>query len=278
MKRACSQNSNSNEFESSENLPRKNKFMRVSSDNSKSNFPRMKRKKLLLITSLLLLLIGCDNYYMICSLNPFYIGKNILLEPRIEGSWMAKTVKAPKDSGSSNDSEIWGLADTTSTWTIKRAITKWVVKDKKGVDSTSFKPENYYLAKLTRSADSTNYEFKVVLFRVGNGLYADFIPGNKEGLIKSKLSSGSFFEVHTLARVTLDSNRIELSWLGADCMKDMIEKKRVRVNYQWVREANKFLLSATSEELTAMIDRYADQSRFIDWKNQKAQLELISLK
>jgi len=47
MKRACSQNSNSNEFESSENLPRKNKFMRVSSDNSKSNFPRMKRKKLL---------------------------------------------------------------------------------------------------------------------------------------------------------------------------------------------------------------------------------------
>jgi len=237
----------------------------------------MKRKKLLLITVLLLLLIGCDNYYMICSLNPFYVEKNILLESRIEGSWLAKAVKATKDSGSSNDSEIWGLADTTSTWTIKRAISKWVVKDKHGVDSTTFKPENYYYAKLTRSSDSTNYEFKVVLFRVKKGLYADFIPNNKEGLLKSKLSSGSFFEVHTLARVTLNNNQIGISWLGADCMKEMIEKKRVRVNYKWVQETGRFVLTASSNELTAMIDRYADQSRFIDWENQKAKLELTHL-
>ncbi len=218
----------------------------------------MKRKKLLLITGLLLLLIGCDNYYMICSLNPFYIEKSILLESRIEGSWLAKAVKATKDAGSSNDSEIWGLADTTSTWTINRAISKWVVKDKHGVDST-------------------NYEFKVVLFRIKKGLYADFIPNNKEGLLKSKLSSGSFFEVHTLARVTLNNNQIGLSWLGADCMKEMIEKKRVRVNYQWVQEAGRFVLTASPNELTAMIDRYADQSRFIDWENQKAKLELTAL-
>ena len=279
MKRACSQNSNSNEFESSENLPRKNKFLRVPSGNSKSNFPRMKRKTLLLITGLLFLLIGCDNYYMICSLNPFYIGKNILLEPHIEGSWLAKAVKAPNDSGSSNDSEIWGLADTTSTWTIKRAITKWVVKDKKGGDSATWKPEKYYNAKLSRTSDSTKYEFKVVLFRVKNSLYADFLPDNKEGLMKSRLAMNSFFEVHTLARVIFNNNRIELSWLGAECVMDMIEKKRVRVDYQCVQEAGgKFILSASSDELTDMIDRYASQSRFIDWENQKAKLELTRLK
>ena len=234
----------------------------------------MKRRKLLLITGLLLLLIGCDNYYMICSLNPFYIEKNIILESRIEGSWMAKAVQATKDSGSSSGSEIWGIADTTSTWTIKRFVSKWVVKDKRGVDSTTFKPENYYIAKLSHPLDSNKYEFKVVLFRVKKGLYADFIPLNKEGLMKSKLATSSFFEVHTLARVILNNDQIELSWLGADCMKDMIEKKRVRVNYQWVNDANKFILSASSIELTAMIDRYADQTRFIDWENQKAKLEL----
>ena len=238
----------------------------------------MRRKKLLFITGLLFFLIGCDNYYMICSLNPFYIEKNILLESRIEGSWLAKAVKATKDSGSSNDSEIWGLADTTSTWTIKRAIRKFVLKDKNGVDSTTFKPENYYYVKLTRSSDSTNYEFKVVLFHVKKGLFADFIPHNKEGLMKSKLATSSFFEVHTLARVILNNDQIKLSWLGADCMKDMIEKKRVRVNYQWVNDANKFILSASPNELTAMIDRYADQTRFIDWENQKAKLELTRLK
>lgn len=235
------------------------------------------KRKLLPITGLLLLLIGCDNYYMICSLNPFYTEKNILLESRIEGSWTAKSILAKKDSGSSSDSKIWDLADTTSTWTIKRAITKWVVKDKHGVDSTTFKPENYYIAKLTRSSDSTNYEFKVVLFRVKKGLYADFIPNNKEGLMKSKLLSGSFFEVHTLSRVILKNSQIGLSWLGADCMKEMIEKKRVRVKYQWVQAAGRFVLTASPNELTAMIDRYADQSRFIDWENQKARLELTRL-
>jgi len=234
----------------------------------------MKRKKLLLITGLLLLLVGCDNFYMIGSLNPFYIEKNITLESQIEGSWSAKVARPIKDNNSSSDSEIWGLADTTSTWTISRAIRKEVVKDKKGVDSTTWKPENYYHAKLSRTSDSTSYEFKVVLFHVKETLYADFIPRNKEGILKCKLAANGFFEVHTLARVILNNNQIKLSWLGADCVKDMIEKKRVRVNYQWVPEAGKFILSASPDELTGMIERYADQSRFIDWENQKAKLEL----
>jgi hypothetical protein len=60
-------------------------------------------------------------------------------------------------------------------------------------------------------------------------------------------------------------------------MKEMIENKRVRVNYQWVKEANKFLLTASPEELTGMIERYADQPRFIDWESQKARLMLNHL-
>ena len=180
------------------------------------------KRKLLLITGLLLFLMGCDNYYMMCSLNPFYVEKNITLEPRIEGKWMAKNALPAKDWGSSSDSEIWGIADTASTWTIKRDITNNVVKDKKGADSTTFKQENYYIARLTSSADSINFEFKVVLFRVNKGLYADFIPNNKEQLLKSKLATNSFFELHTLARVIVNNNQIKLSWLGADCMKDMI--------------------------------------------------------
>jgi hypothetical protein len=237
----------------------------------------MQRKKLLLITGLLLLLIGCDNYYMICSLNPFYIEKNITLESQIEGSWMAKAAQPAKSKNSYSDSESWGLADTTSTWTIRQVITKGVVKDKKGGDSATWKPEKYYNAILSRTSDSTKYEFKIVLFRVKNSLYADFLPNDKEGLMKSRLAMNSFFEVHTLARVILNNNRIEFSWLSAECVMDMIEKKRVRVNYQWVQEAGKFILSAPPDELTDMIERYASQSRFIDWENQKAKLELTRL-
>jgi len=235
------------------------------------------KRKLWLFTGLLLLFIGCDNFYMICSLNPFFIEKNIILTPAFEGSWLAKPAKSLKDSASSGKSEIWALADSTSTWTIKRFISKQVVKNKKGQDSTTYKPENYYIAKLSGSPDSVNYEFKVVLFKVKNSLYADFIPNAKEVLIKSKLASNSFFEVHTLARLKLNQNKAELSWLGADSMKEMIEKKRVRVNYQWVKETGRFLLTATSNDLTGMIERYADQSRFIDWDSQQAKLNLTRL-
>lgn len=235
------------------------------------------KRKLFLISGFLLLFIGCNNYYMICSLNPFYIAKNITLSPAMEGSWLAKPVESLKSSPDSAASKIWGVADTTSTWRIKRAISKVVVKNKKGQDSTTYRPENYYIAKLVRSSDSVSYEFKVVLFKVKNILYADFIPNAKEELMKSKLASNSFFEVHTLARVKLNQTKAELSWLGADCMKEMIEKKRVRVNYQWVKETGRFLLTASSGDLTGMIERYADQPRFIDWDGQQARIILTHL-
>ena len=235
------------------------------------------KRNLWLITGLMLLILGCNNFYMICSLNPFYIEKNVILMPAVEGAWFASPAKTSKTSPDSVSSKIWGLADTTSTWKIKRFISTIVVKTKKGQDSTTYKPEDYYSAKLVRPSDSVIYEFKVVFFKVNNFLYADFIPVSKESLMNSKLASGSFFEMHTLARLTLMRDTAELSWLGADCMKEMIEKKRVRVSYQWVKETGRFLLTATSAELNGMIERYADQPRFIDWNAQQARLNLSRL-
>jgi hypothetical protein len=57
-------------------------------------------------------------------------------------------------------------------------------------------------------------------------------------------------------------------------MKGMIENKRVRVKYRYVPDAGRLLLTASSEELTEMIDRYANEKRFIDWEDQPAMLKL----
>ena len=236
----------------------------------------MKHKKFLPLLVILLTFMGCDDFFMICSLNPFYMESKIVLEPQVEGSWIAKPLKASKDSAQAT-SEIWDKIDTTSTWMIKQYIGKWVVKSKKGEDSTTYKAENFYVAKLSRISDSTSYDFKVVLFRVKKALYADFSPRNKDALLKSKLAANSFMEVHTLARVSMINHQMKLSWLGADCMKEMIEKKRVRVNYHYVSEVKRLMLTASSEDLTTMIERYGDQPRFIDWEIQQAKLELNHL-
>ena len=236
----------------------------------------MKRKIFLPLFVILLTFMGCDDFFMICSLNPFYTENKIVLESRVEGSWMAKPSRVANDSTQKN-SVIWDMIDTTSTWTIKQFIGKWVVKNKAGEDSTTYKAENFYVAKLSRISDSTSYEFKVVLFRIKNSLYADFSPRNKDALLKSKLAANSFLEMHTLAHVDLKNQQMRLSWLGADCMKDMIEKKRVRVNYHYVSEVKRLMLTASSEDLTKMIERYGDQPRFIDWDVQQAKLELNHL-
>ena len=235
------------------------------------------KRKLWITAGLLLLIIGCNNFYMMCSLNPYYVEKNIILNPAIEGSWFAKPMKSMKDSANSGKPEIWAVIDTTSNWSIKRFISKQVVKIKGGQDSTICKPENYYIAKLIHPSDSVIYQFKVVLFNVNMSLYADFIPYAKENLMNSTLASNSFFEMHTLARLTISQNHAGLSWLGADCMKEMIQKKRVRVKYQWVKDTGRFLLIASSHDLTEMIERYADQPRFIDWEAQYARLNLTRL-
>ena len=84
-------------------------------------------------------------------------------------------------------------------------------------------------------------------------------------------------EVHTLAQVSLINHQMKLSWLGSNCMKDMIEKKRVRVNYHYVNEVKRLMLTASSEDLTTMIERYGDQPRFINWDDQSAKLEFNHL-
>lgn len=237
----------------------------------------MKPKKLLLIIGIILFISGCNDFFMICSLNPFYLEKNIVLSPEVEGSWSASSLRAKSDT-TKKDNNIWQLADSTSSWQIKQFFSEEKVKTKWGKDSTVFKPQNYYIVKLAdKHPDSTQYQFKMVLFRIKDHLYADFSPYEIPAIKNSRMAKENYFTVHTLARITIQNKQFNVSWLGADYMKDMIEKKRVRIKYNYVHDAGRLLLTASSEELTHMIERYGDETRFIDWQDQPAQLKLTRI-
>lgn len=239
----------------------------------------MKWPKLLLIAGTILLMTGCTDFFMICSLNPFYLGKNIALVPEIEGRWTVTPLpfkEKGKESENENSTDnVWKNADTASVWKIERRIVKETIKTKQGTDSVSWKAMNFYTVRLnTVENDSTQYQFQMTLFRVNNVLYADFMPYEISGLDKSRMATENYFKIHTLARVVFRDNQPEFSWLGASNMKEMIEGKRVRVTYRWVSDASRLLLTGSSEQLTGMIDRYAGETRFIDWENQPAMLKL----
>jgi hypothetical protein len=216
---------------------------------------------------------------MICSLNPYYLEKNITLVPEIEGNWAVIPMRSKSESDKNDKEEVWKQSDTTAVWKIERRIEKQTTKNSKGVDSTFYKPLDSYNVKLVCSLpDSAIYQFRMVLFRVEKVLYADFMPIENSGLEKSRFASESYFRIHTLARVVLRDKHPEFSWLGATNMKEMIEKKRVRVSYRWISDAGRLLLTGSSEQLTGMIERYAGEPRFIDWESQPAMLKLNRIK
>jgi hypothetical protein len=243
----------------------------------------MKRKKILLLFGIILLLTGCTDFFMICSLNPFYLEKSIILMPEIEGRWAAlplrvKQVKEGKKEKKKDPKEVWEMTDTTSVWKIERRIAKETKKTKLGKDSVVYKALDFYTIQMVgATADSSLYKFKMVLFQVGKQTYADFMPIDNTGLDKSRMAIESYFRIHTLARVVVRDHQPEFSWLGAEYMKEMIEKKRVRLNYRWTDSASRLLLTGSREQLTGMIERYAGEPRFIDWENQPAMLKLNRL-
>jgi len=237
----------------------------------------MKLRKLLIVSGLLLFISGCSEFVMICSLNPFYLEKNVVLSPEIEGNWSVKPIPSKKDSTDKNSSH-WEMADTTSVWQIRQFISEEKVKTKQGIDSTVFKPQNHYVVKLLgNNPDSAQYQFRMVLFRVNQFLYADFSPRETTAIKNSRMARENYFTVHTLAQITFQDKQLKVSWLGSDYMKGMIEEKRVRIKYRYVPDAGRLLLTASSEDLTEMIERYAHQKRFIDWDDQQAMLKLTRI-
>jgi hypothetical protein len=210
---------------------------------------------------------------MICSLNPFYLDKNVVTSLWIEGNWSAQQIKNEK--GKKNNSIVWEKTDTTGIWNIRQFIAKEKIKTKRGTDSTVFKPQNYYKVKLIgNTPDTVIYQFRLTLFRIKGVLYGDFYPIGSIFSPASRMVKENYVPVHTLSRIQVKNKQLFVSWLSTDCMQEMIEKKRVRVKYRYVPDAGRLLLTATPESLTGMIELYADQKRFIDWENQPAMLKL----
>lgn len=199
---------------------------------------------------------GCDDYTMICSLNPFYIEKQVILLPQIEGVWHAN----PKLS---LDPSIWKTADTTFNWTVTRKL------------DGNKNPENEYLVKMYRNKpDSISFSYSVKIFMADNQLYADFSNASNIASDNSRLTFENHYPVHTLAKIINRDKQIILSWLNDETMVSMIEEKRVRASFRWILSANRVLLTGSSAQLFEMVEKYCNETRFVDWEKQEAMLTL----
>jgi len=236
----------------------------------------MKQHKKLTILAVIILLSGCNDFFMICSLNPFYTEKKIVLEPKMEGTWAADSSNLLIQGG--KDNPVWRLSDTSLVWKITRQIDRETKKGVDGKDSVSMIPRNYYSIQFRDlQTDSTVYQFKMVLFLVKGVQFADIMPSASTFTEKSRMAKENYLMVHTLAKVFLEPNSIRLSWLSEECMRDMIENKHVRSKFVYSTSINRLLLTGSSERLYEMLERHAGEKRFIDWEAQPAIMTLKKL-
>lgn len=240
----------------------------------------MKRINSIIFFAFIILLTGCSEDALVCSVNPFYLDKNVVFIPEINGNWFAKPIYP--DSIYDDYKNPWEDTDTNSVWSIWRPTLIVNPEYPSETDTAVIYPYKHYSLTLKNPTDSIDYQFILTLFKIENTLYADFLPSSIPSIEKSTLLRESINRgYHTLARVEMNDSLLILSWLSGYSMAEMIENKRVRTKFMWDAQRENFIsiiLTSNRKELTFMIQRYFNQKRFIDWTNQPAMIKLVKNK
>ena len=166
---------------------------------------------------------GCDdsgNPFAV-SLQPFYTKTDLEADPGLVGSW----------------------------------------GDKEGDVSFTFeegKEKEYALVVKERDGEQLNSgEFVAHLMRLGGWWFIDFFPKEKRG--ESVFSRAHFLRGHSLARLALGQDTMQVAFLDASWLRARIEEKSIDVQHERADET--LLLTGTTEELQELAFLYANDDK-----------------
>jgi hypothetical protein len=218
---------------------------------------------------MLLLLTGCFSFVL--SLHPFYAAKDLVFEPALVGSWEEQQDKGEPPS-----------AQPPQVWTFKRS------------ESTEEGNANAY--DLTVSVKDHAVSFSAHLAKVGDTLFLDLLPGEpRVPEFMPQLSESQSPEedagdevmilyllhfvgaAHSVWRVRLEGDRLQLSALNDDWVAEQAQKKTLRLRHEDVSGegccSGTPVLTASPKELRKFLLKHAhDDKAFVSrwtYKRQK---------
>lgn len=97
-------------------------------------------------------------------------------------------------------------------------------------------------------------EFEAHLVRLGGVDFLDIYPKSLEG--GSEFHRAHFIPAHTVARLTFETDKAEITFLSADWLKKRIEDKSVDAAHESV--AGTLILTCATEDLQHLVDLYAN--------------------
>jgi hypothetical protein len=170
---------------------------------------------------------GCDDSGnpFVVSLQPFYTKVDLEADPGLTGTW----------------------------------------KDKEGDVSFTFEEgtEKQYalVVKEREGEEEKSSEFEAHLMRLGGSWFIDFFPKNNSG--EDEFHHAHFFRGHSIARVELGQDSMQMAFLSASWLSARIEEKSIDTPHE--KADGSLLLTGTTEEVQDLAYFYAnDEEAFAD--------------
>jgi len=170
---------------------------------------------------------GCDSdgNPFVVSLQPFYTQVDLEADSRLNETWTDKEgdVTFAFEQGREKG---------------KEKVYELVVKEKDGEQQVSGK-------------------FEVRLVQLGAFWFLDIYPKSSEGV--SEFYRMHFIRAHTITRVEIKQDSIQMAFLNASWLKAKIKENSVDTPY--VKANDALLLTGTTEELQELVLRYANDDQ-----------------
>ncbi len=206
----------------------------------------MKSRILLSLIALLLL-----NSCIVKSLFPFFTKDTIHFEKAFLGTW--------KDENNSD----WKVSYLKEK--IKKENKGDSLSTKRDMDILDIYINGYYIE---RNHNDQKSSYLAVPFKLNNQLFFDFIPFSPENEFNDvpTLVSHHFVTAHSLVKVDINKDTVTLKWLDSDKLEKLLDEKRIKIKHvQTIDFPNRYLLTASSEELQKFIKKYMASSDNNKW-------------
>lgn len=113
----------------------------------------------------------------------------------------------------------------------------------------------YKLTVIERDGQQeSNAEFEAHLVRLGGADFLDIYPKSLEG--GSEFYRAHLIPAHTIARLTVETDKVSLAFLSADWLKKRIEDKSVDAAHE--SAAGTLILTCATDDLRHLVDLYAN--------------------
>jgi len=138
----------------------------------------------------------------------------------------------------------------------------WVDEDGKSTWTFQKSGENAYELVYTENEEPA--KFQAHLLKLGEFLFLDIFP--EESGMKNGLYKGLLIPAHGFSRIWIEGDSVRLAYLDPDWLKQMIDKKKVKIDHDFVDQS--IILTAQTSELQNFALKYAEDVKAFSNKSE----------